>query len=167
MAAKDGTLLEVEGPEPFIGLAGSFFKGLINQLCQDEWMSRWSSTDGSLYRQTRHWFPQLDPAMSKKLINLSRAKLGLLVQLFTGHNFMMRHENILDPNVDPTCRLCCEDDESSEHIVAQCPAIWAERLVMWDEYAVQIPPFENWDLKRLLGFLSNANIAELFDPSLD
>ena len=80
-AAKLGTELEVEG------LPVSHFKGLVNKMLFQDWQDRWESMEGKHYRQTRHWFLSVDVSMSKKLMNLSRTRLGMMTQVFTGHIF--------------------------------------------------------------------------------
>lgn len=167
-AAKLGTEMEVEGPEPFIGLPVSRFKGIVNEMLLKKWQDRWESTEGIHYQQTRHWFPSIDVAMSKRLINLSRSRLGVLTQVFTGHNFLKRHQNVIDCYVDPTCRLCEEEDESVEHIVGFCKALFVERLFLWEDPFEVVPPIMGWDLHRLISFLFKKNhIFRLFDPNLE
>ncbi len=51
-----------------------------------------------------------------------------MVQLLTGHNFLQGHKVIVQEEADPLCRSCGEDEETSHHIVAECPAYAAIRL---------------------------------------
>ena len=100
-------------------------------------------------------------------MKLSRTRLGLMTQLFTGHNFMMRHQNIIDSYVDPTCRLCEEDEESVAHIVGNCTALSVKRLLLWEDPGEFSPPFIDWDLYKLISFIKHRRIGDLFDPNLE
>merc|ERR1711974_31448 len=75
-------------------------------------------------RQTKDFFPFTNHRLSKKLMTLSRPQLSVMVQLITGHNFLNRHNTIVDiGEVDPemaACRFCLQKEESSFHILAQC-----------------------------------------------
>ncbi len=38
-------------------------------------------------------------------------------------NFLQRHKVIVQEDVDPLCRSCGEDKETSHHVVAECPCL--------------------------------------------
>ena len=56
-AANIRTAMEVEGPEPFIGLLRSRFNGIIKDLQISAWQKRWRSSDESYYHQTKPRIP--------------------------------------------------------------------------------------------------------------
>ena len=88
----------------------------------------------------------------------------MLGQLITGHNFMNRHEAICDPtgSTSAECRLCMEgEDESSFHVVAECPALAnLRRQTIGRGIPFLSSPFE-WDPVSLTGFLREADIVSM------
>jgi len=71
-----------------------------------------------------HTLMQTPAKKSSLLLKLNRNDLSRLVQFLTGHNKLKRHKNIQAGIIDPhSCRLCLEDDESSFHVIAECPAM--------------------------------------------
>ncbi len=66
--------------------------------------------------------------ISFQLLRKGRKEFSEVVQLITGHNFLQRHKVIVQEDVDPLCRSCSEDEETSHNVVAECPAFAAIRL---------------------------------------
>ncbi len=79
-------------------------------------------------RQTKQWFPTICKKISFELLRKGRKEFSKAVQLITGHNFLQGHKVIDQDNVDPLCRSCGEDDDTSHHVVAEGPAFAAIRL---------------------------------------
>ena len=49
-------------------------------------------------------------------------------RLLSGHDPFNYHRHILGEVEDPECRLCLEDDESSLHLLDECPALGQRRF---------------------------------------
>ena len=153
-AAKLGTknnVNRVEIPPPV-----SVAKKKITDSMLRKWNKRWSNLDQCM--QTKQWFPTIDRKKSKKLLNLGRIELGNIVQLLTGHNRLRYHESKMS-DVDPTCRLCLEDMETTWHIFTDCPALWRERKDIF-----QVPFLDNdlkWTVKQFVNFTKRCKIYEL------
>ncbi len=79
-------------------------------------------------RHTKQWFPTICKKITFKLLWKGRKEFSEAVQLITGRNFLQRHKVIVQEDVDPLCRRCGEDEETSHHVVAECPAFAAVRL---------------------------------------
>ena len=134
--------------------------GKIKNHILKKWQSSWQSKP-SEYKRTRKWFPIPNEKLSQQLIKLDRLSLGRIVQGITGFNRLMRHESKVSPEVDPTCRLCLEDDESFWHLISECPALWKLRRDIFHWY---FPPdvFE-WKVYQILKFVENPQIRELMN----
>ena len=101
-------------------------KSRIYDYIMNKWSKAWHS-DGEP-RQTKIWFPIPNPKKSLLLLKMDRNNLSRVVQFLTGHNKLKRHKNIQDGVLDPySCRLCLEDEESSFHVTAECPAMQSHR----------------------------------------
>ena len=135
----------------------SWAKLLINQEIYKIWRQRWCYIEGQ--RQSKIWFPTLYKKASKQLLELSRNELGLCVQMLTGHNRLNRHESLINPGISPMCRLCTEEEETSWHIIGECPMLRSKRWQSFGEPYLDNPP--EWRPWKLLQFLHDAKIAEM------
>ena len=152
--AKSGTTNvqnRVEAPPP-----KSWAKGKITTAAYKAWNLRWANTLGC--RQTKIWFPKLNRNKSNFILSQSRLQLGLLVQMITGHNRLNYHESKIS-GIDPTCRLCLEEDETSFHIVGECPALLSKRIEAFQSRFLENPP--EWKVSQLKKFLNKAGVDEL------
>ena len=153
--AKQGTkntLNKIVIPQP-----NSWAKMLLKKETYEQWASRWYQC--KIGRQTKIWFPSLNIKGSKILASLPRADLGLAIQMLSGHNRLNRHENLCNPEVSPLCRKCGEEEESSWHVIALCPALVHRRGQSFKKYFLEDPP--DWKAAQLLDFLKNEKVAEL------
>ena len=140
---------------PTPGAPMSFFKTINRNIALKDWNNRWKERTDC--RQTKLWYPQLHLSKSAQLCRLTRPALSLLVQAVTGHNNLGYHMSLMDPQTDPTCRLCLEDTESSEHILAECPALVQERANLSKGHILS-----EWTVDELSRFLTNPHVAELY-----
>jgi ribonuclease HI len=123
--AKKGSSLG-EGPTNELLTPQIKQKGEIKDHFYKKWAKAWNSYTEA--RQTKIWFPKPDVKKSSILLKMDRYNLSQMVQFLTGHNKLKRHKNIQD-RVDNfySCRLCEEDEESSFHVIAECPAMQTHR----------------------------------------
>ena len=124
------------------------------------WTLRWQSYKEG--RQTKIWFPKPKLTFSEILIGKNRRELGLFVQMLTGHCRLNRHESLINPSVDPTCRLCLEEEETAWHVIGECPALWIKRRDSFDTLFLDNPP-KHWKVKQLQKFLRSADLEKLND----
>ena len=103
------------------------------------------------------------------LLSLSRVAFGQMIGFLTGHNFLKRHQALLDggaedEDADKWCDLCGGGEQTTEHIVAFCESLATLRQ---EHLGVAYPshPFTEIKLASLLSFLRAARIKslELFD----
>jgi hypothetical protein len=45
-----------------------------------------------------------------------------LIRIFTGHNALFYDRHNIDNEISSICRFCLEEDETSWHVIAECPA---------------------------------------------
>ena len=152
--AKSGTTNvqnRVEAPPP-----KSWAKGKITAAAYRAWNLKWANS--LQCRQTKIWFPKINRNKSEYLLSKGRLQLGLLVQIITGHNRLNYHESKIS-GIDPTCRLCLEEEETSFHIVGECPALLSKRIDAFQSRFLENPP--EWKVSQLKKFLDRAGIDEL------
>ena len=96
------------------------------------WDDRWSTRTDC--RQTKLWLPGTDSTRAFTTLQLNRRQFSLMVQIVTGHNYLRYHSGLVDnlpDGSDYLCRYCWEDDETSSHIVADCPATEVARATVF------------------------------------
>ena len=125
------------------------------------WQQRWDQRTDC--RQTKQWMPRLSKALSFQILGLGRKTISWLVQLITGHNFLKRHEALVNGTADNECRFCMEDEETSFHCIAECPALARPRQEIFGT-PFQTTPLQ-WTIRQVVSFVCETSIDSLLDPA--
>ena len=138
-------------------------KSQINEYFHSKWSKAWKSYAQA--RQTKIWFPKPDQKKSLQLLSRSRKILGSLVQFLTGHNKLKRHKNIQDGITEPdSCRLCRQDEESSFHVIAECPAMQTIRTGAFKlPTPTTLPNPPEWTVSQVEKFLKVSPVSDMLD----
>jgi ribonuclease HI len=148
--AKAGANKEPAEREPVIPVPVAQIKRDIREAVERKWTARWTLKQEA--RQTKLFWPKADRNRTKAMLKLSRDDFGLMVQLYTGHNFFNRHRALLNEVNSATCRLCCEMEEDSEHILLHCPALSTLRLQEFGTHLLSTTECSGLPLKSILRF---------------
>ena len=124
MLAKKGTHTACDMAYPAIPLPVAAVKAQITKHFFSKWQKRWATSGGC--RQTKIFYPAVDGRRLKKLSRMDRASLNLLMQAATGHALVGYHLSKW-AGQDSQCKLCCEEEESIEHLYFKCPALELQR----------------------------------------
>ena len=138
-------------------------KNQIDNYFQKKWSKAWKSYDQA--RQTKIWFPKPDCKKSTQLLTMQRNNLSRLVQFLTGHNKLKRHKNLQNGVNDPhSCRLCLEEEESSFHVIAECPATQAARSGVFKlPTPTTLPNPPDWTVRQVDRFLKESQVGNMLD----
>ena len=155
--AKAGTKRENEEkiPSPFRMALRE-----IEEAIEKTWNTRWKNSPE--YRQTKQWFPIIDKAKSKRLIKQDRTSLSYIVQLVTGHNRLRYQEYIINKETSPFCRRGCKVNETSYHIVTECPAFWRMRAEVFKIHHTIEGSIE-WSVQQIVKIVKNSQIIALLE----
>ena len=87
-----------------------------------------------------------------------------MVQFITGHNYLNRHEFLIngpdDEELDPMCHLCDYNYcQTTAHIIGECPALVEARLEVFGLHTLE-PPF-HFSIRAIIRFLQLAEIEAL------
>ena len=98
---------------------------------------------------------------------MKKDNLSRLVQFFTGHNKLKRHKNLQNGVDDPhSCRLCLEEEESSFHVIAECPATQTVRSGVFKLPAPTILPNPpDWTVRQVDRFLKESEVGNMLDQN--
>jgi hypothetical protein len=166
--ANKGAALQAAGPEPFLPFSNALIKMIAREDLRFHWTEKWYRLYRH-HRQTRDFFPEPHPAVSKCLLKLNRRDLGLLIRHFTGFSNLMYCQSLIHPGVSPICRLCGEAREESRCIIKTCPALAMTRMACLGQYTITK---KDWDINGLLAFFMMPQVARLeeeaqTDPTAD
>jgi ribonuclease HI len=136
-----------------IPVSPSYLHAIINDVTEQRWNQRWSQFTRTA-RQSRMFWPMIDKEKSKRLLLYSRQDYGDAVRLLTGHNNLNRHRFVTGETDNSECRLCQEDDESSEHLLCDCPALGGLRFQTLGVYLAETRLLSTMPLDGVMRFIS-------------
>ena len=78
---------------------------------------------------------------------------------------LKRHKNIQKGITDPeSCRLCLEAEESSHHVIAECPALQSFRGRIFQlPNPTTLPDPPVWSVTQISKFLRETPIGDMLD----
>ena len=112
-------------------------------------------------RQTKLWFPRVMKSRSLRILKCNRLQWGKLMQLMTGHNYLNRHNWVIDPDLVPDCDICDHGYiQDSQHLMAECPLFIEQRLNLFNHRVIS-PPFNDLPISKVLTFLLHIGTTAL------
>lgn len=123
--ARRGSETLTEGPLPFLPLPFSQLRSWMRQHSQNQHNIRWTrATD---CRQSRAAVPVTTPRLTRRLINLHRLNLKIIVGTLTGHCPLNKHLYNIGATDSPLCRGCLSEEESAAHVILECESVAKQR----------------------------------------
>lgn len=122
--AKKGSLMKCATVSPELPTTLAWIKRALKDHFMAEWQKRWDQSVDC--RQSKKFFPAVNGKKIRKLSKWSRKNLNLLVQAGTGHALVAYH-TVKWVDGDKTCKLCLEEEETTEHLYFECPALELKR----------------------------------------
>ena len=152
--AKEGTKKPLTEPEPVAPVPKCQMKCDVDAEVTRRWNQRWNQTTTA--RQSRELWPTIDKHKSAQMLLCNRKDYGELVRLFTGHNYLNRHSYLLNEAESPECRLCNESEETSEHVLCDCPLFLGVRSRILGKYVIDATELSHMPLnatRRLISLI--------------
>ena len=125
--AKFATTHPPLGCEPYLPVGSRKLETLSKELMASKQNVRWKRLGTCKY--TKRVFHELRPRESRWVMKQSRGRLNRLTGFITGHCRLLSHQFKLGNSVTPICRLCEEEEETSWHILGECPTISKQRFM--------------------------------------
>nr|XP_012234564.1 PREDICTED: uncharacterized protein LOC105679230 [Linepithema humile] len=121
--AKAGSETTMVGPGPALGIPFCLGKGRIKEWLRREHLRHWRVESESKCRQAR---ALMEDTPNRKLTwsirALSRRDARTAVHILTGHGTLNYHMYKLGRSDTSKCRTCGDDEETSLHVLCDCPA---------------------------------------------
>jgi kelch-like protein 2/3 len=124
--AKLGNGLRPMCPEPVIPESLASKKQKINAHFEKIWKTEWTN-----HNYKTSYLLDLSTKLHR-FVKKSRRSINLIFQIVTGHSLLNHHMSHWHPELDPTCPRCLEADETTSHILEDCPAL-EEKRWSWRE----------------------------------
>ncbi|XP_018310269.1 uncharacterized protein [Mycetomoellerius zeteki] len=126
--ARGGSSARLMGPEPALGLPSCICKTKIKGWLCDRHINYRKEETRTKCRQARALLggmPSRD--LARSITALRRGETRLAVQIYTGHGFINCHMHKLGHSDNPRCRKCEHEEETSLHVLCECPAYAGQR----------------------------------------
>jgi hypothetical protein len=149
--AKQARNVCPEGPGPFIPTQYNSMRDRINNWSLKEHVFLW--TNIKTCRESKRFMegPLID--QGDFLLSLSKVNLQKLCGVLTGHCRLNKHLTLIKIKNDATCEACMEDDESSFHVLAECPAYSWLRAKVFNKTILNETDMKSLSPKDLLRFI--------------
>ena len=109
-----------------------------------------------------------NPNLAKKLLQLPRLKMKRLVEIITGHNNLSYFQYKIDPDVNPLCRFCEEQNETFHHFITDCPRLrqfWNNTVGDFDKSTWKISKLQDFSyIPEINNYLNLPNLREPTAP---
>ena len=108
------------------------------------------------YKHTKLFHESTNEHKSKYILKMVTYMLSTWIKSITGHN---NFQSKLNPEIDPTCRLCLQANETLHHLMTDCEATTSLQI---DIMKNQIPlPDMTWSVKDINKFIHHPLIHPL------
>ena len=125
--------------------------------CAEQWKKEWDVYPHA--RQTKQFFPAPDSKKACELLGLDRRDLTRLTGIITGHGVLGYHQSLINPEIDPKCRFCSQDNETAFHMLTSCPLFIHCRAECMGWYVVQ--NISRWTVAGLLKFIKITPLLDI------
>ena len=123
--AKRGNKEKIFGPEPYIPIGKRAEKSMWEEnICRAQ-VARWRESPAC--RQTKLFFQGIRRNETKYLLKMSRREIARTIGIITGHDLLNKHSFRTGFAISPNCRYCEEEEETSVHIIGECPVFVNKR----------------------------------------
>ena len=138
-------------------MPGEVTKTEIDNAIRKEWKRKWQAAPH--YKHTKHFYSGPDKNKAKKILNISRSHLTRLILIITGFNCLSYIQFKANPEINPLCRPCGEENETFWHFVTECPRLQSHRT---DIFLDKLPQQDNWKIKQIMQFSTYPSICLLY-----
>ena len=144
-AAKQGALEPKMSIKIEVPISRTEIANRLKLQISNKWKLR--RTTSKEYKHSKLFLEKPNPNLARKILQLPRLKMKKLVEIITGHNNLSYFQFKIDPDVNPLCRFCEENNETFHHFITDCPRLRQFRLDTIRNFSSG-----NWKSQHLLNF---------------
>lgn len=145
--------------EPILPLSRAVCRMAVRKRMEFTHHRRWVNRGDCLHSKV--WMPDLlTLARRVELMRLDRKDLWKLTAWFTGHSLLNHHLFRLRLSETAGCRRCGFEEETAEHVMAECPGYGLTRNLVFGEYSMDMDTLRAQKLSKLVKFIDSAKILE-------
>ena len=131
-------------------------KSKIQEFNDSLWRNRWQKTEGHAHSKLFLHYP--DSQKARGILRLSRGYLTIMVRAITGHNFLGRHQNKIDPLISKVCRCCEQEEETFHHFLTECEPLTQLRTDIFKD--AHHPSDNSWSIFKIKNFILEPRIFD-------
>ena len=156
--AKKGASSPMVGPEPFCGTSMKAMFEEFQRKEYDKTKRAWTAAPG--LRQAKTLIGNYDQRRTKALLALSKNSVRILTGFLTGHCRLAGHLVKIGVVDSGECRLCMEGEETSLHLLLECPATANSRRILLEQIEPNEAELRSLDIHQILKFLKKIGIHD-------
>jgi ribonuclease HI len=156
--ARRGSANLLFGPEPFCGVPEASVKAILRTRTNNKSLQYWCNTTGCTV--AKKFLPNVSIKRTQGLLACERRELRVLTGLFSGHCLLRGHLCKMGVIQDPTCRFCMEADETSEHVLCECPALLGLRSKYFGERSPAASVINNTHPTKIIEYIKELELFE-------
>ena len=157
IAAKEGAaggshMREIKTPVPWQAV-----KNKIEEYTTNKWKMKWAASPH--YKHTKLYYESPNKNKAKYILKMGTNMLSTWIKSITGHNNLAYFQSKLNSDIDPTCRLCLQANETLHHLMTDCEATAS---IQMDIMKNKIPlPNMTWSVREVNTFIRHPLIHSL------
>jgi hypothetical protein len=146
-------------------ISGNSFTQSLTDRINRLWQQRWDNQPPEKYIHSKVFIQSIEANKYKFNFILkqnSRAFVGKLTQVLTGHCNLNYSLNKSNHSIDPECRKCHNGPETPAHLIQDCETLANHRRDTFDGFDILTPAFD-WTIHQLTRFLQVTDLWCMLD----
>ena len=147
--AKLASKQNFTGRERVIGVSNRLVTEDINKWLAEKHQKEWYKATACKQAKTLMG-EHLNPKRAADIRSLSRTEVMTITEVFIGHGKLAYHRHKIGLAESPLCRLYGEDNETSTHILCDCPAIRDKRQILTGYAYIDVAVIQTKNVAQVL-----------------
>jgi hypothetical protein len=161
--ARQGSASPFVGPEPAVPITISWVKSEIDKEARILHTRYWKNKPG--HQHSKLFLREPLGVASRKILNMSKKRLRLLVGTVSGHFTCNNHLFNIGFSTSRICNRCETDAETMYHLVCLCPTLAKRRFCILGDYVLNLKEVQQVSLMKIVDFLAPL-FLETSSPSI-
>lgn len=142
---------------PLFGVPLCLGKEGVHQWINDKSLKHWKSTAGCRQAKLLMGTEEIG-TRAKQLLQLDRKQARTAIGLLTGHCALRYHMSNMGLSTEIICRACNEEDETSMHVLCECPALIRLRHSIFGQTYINPKDLRGRSIREILDFVKRTEL---------